>query len=426
MSLSLNKDAIPNQRWLRILPPIVMVYMINFIDRANIAFAMAGGMNSELGLTASVAGMAAGIFFIGYLVLQVPGGDFAAKHSAKNFVTFAMVSWGVIAMATGFVQNAQQLLIARFLLGAAEGGTYPALLIMISNWFPRDEIGRANSIFMCGSSAANFIVGPMSGWIISVFGWREVFYIEGALPVLALLLWIPMVSNRPEEASWLNSDERKYLTERMAQQQAVLADRPASYREILRDPNLWKLTALYFLLQIGISSYIFWIPTILRTLTNSGIAVVGLLSSVPYLVLVTNQFVFGTLSDKTGDRRLFMAIPAVLYAIALVLSVLTNTNIWVSYVFLALAGGLTAAQFGIFWTAPPALFPHAIAGGARGIINALGNVAGFVGPTFVGFAIQTTHSVTGALCALAVVPILACGVIYSLPASLSHDVQKAE
>jgi len=412
---------IPNQRWLRVLPPIVLVYTLNFIDRTNIAFAIAGGMNAELGLSASVAGLAAGIFSIGYLLLQVPGGDIAAKRSAKRYVTWSMIAWAIIAMGTGFAANTWQLMTLRFLLGVAEGGTYPALLVLISNWFPREESGRANSIFMFGASLANFVTGPLSGWIISLYGWREVFFIEGALPLVALLFWLPMVSDRPETTGWLAPEERDYIVTKLAQEQKALAGR-GSYKEILADSNLWKLSAIYFLFQIGMNSYIYWLPTILRSLTQSGIATIGLLAALPYLFTMLGQYGFGALSDRTGNRRLYMVLPALCFAGALVLSVLTHGTIWLSYAFLVACGAVYSAHNGVFWTVPPALFPREIAGGARGIINGLGNLGGFVGPVLIGWSITMFHSTNGALYALAVVPILNAILIYTLPSALSHQI----
>ena len=168
-------QKIPMGRWLRILPPIMIVCIISYMDRVNIGFAMAGGMSDELGMTASVAGLAAGIFFIGYLFLQVPGGEFAAKRSGKKFISWTIVFWAIISILTGFATDVTHVLILRFLLGVAEGGMLPVVLTMVSMWFPNEERGRANAIVILFVPVAAIITGPLSGYIISMSNWKWLF-----------------------------------------------------------------------------------------------------------------------------------------------------------------------------------------------------------------------------------------------------------
>ena len=187
---------IPRMRWLRILPPIMIVCIISYMDRVNIGFAMAGGMSAELGMSASIAGMAAGIFFIGYLFLQVPGGEFAAKRSGKKFISYTILFWALISVLTGFIHNSTQLLIARFMLGVSEGGMLPVVLTMVSNWFPNEERGRANAIVILFVPVAAIITGPLSGYIISISDWRWLFIAEGIVSLLVLIPWLVLVSAR--------------------------------------------------------------------------------------------------------------------------------------------------------------------------------------------------------------------------------------
>ena len=169
---------IPRQRWLRIIPPILIACIISYMDRVNIAFAMPGGMDAELGISATMAGLAGGIFFIGYLFLQVPGGKIAVHGSGKKFIGWSLVAWAVISVLTGLITNQYQLLVLRFLLGVAEGGMLPVVLTMISNWFPDAERGRANAIVIMFVPIAGIITAPLSGWIITVLDWRWLFIIE--------------------------------------------------------------------------------------------------------------------------------------------------------------------------------------------------------------------------------------------------------
>ena len=177
-SNSTTKD-IPRQRWLRIIPPILITCIISYMDRVNIAFAMPGGMDADLGISATMAGLAGGIFFIGYLFLQVPGGKIAVHGSGKKFIGWSLVAWAVISVLTGLITNQYQLLALRFLLGVAEGGMLPVVLTMISNWFPDAERGRANAIVIMFVPIAGIITAPLSGWIITVLDWRWLFIIEG-------------------------------------------------------------------------------------------------------------------------------------------------------------------------------------------------------------------------------------------------------
>lgn len=208
-----TQKNIPRQRWLRIIPPILIACIISYMDRVNIAFAMPGGMDAELGISATMAGLAGGIFFIGYLFLQVPGGKIAVHGSGKKFIGWSLVAWAIISVLTGIITNQYQLLILRFLLGVAEGGMLPVVLTMISNWFPDAERGRANAIVIMFVPIAGIVTAPLSGWIITVLDWRWLFIIEGLLSVVVLVLWCPtpfMTARRkragsrlPRKITWL-------------------------------------------------------------------------------------------------------------------------------------------------------------------------------------------------------------------------------
>ncbi|WP_200880757.1 MFS transporter [Thermoactinomyces daqus] len=225
-------NTLPNRRWLRIIPPAILVYIVAFMDRTNIGFAMAGGMDRELGMTTSLSGLAAGIFFVGYIILQVPGGIIAEKGSAKKFIAWTIIAWGTLATVTGFVQNATQLMILRFLLGVAEGGVWPAILVIISHWFPNEERGRANAFFMMNIAIASIITGPLSGWILSIWNWRMVFIIEGIISLALIFVWLPLISDRPQDAKWISEQERDYLVKRWRTEQELLKANPQGPRLI--------------------------------------------------------------------------------------------------------------------------------------------------------------------------------------------------
>lgn len=263
---------IPRQRWLRIIPPILIACIISYMDRVNIAFAMPGGMDAELGISATMAGLAGGIFFIGYLFLQVPGGKIAVHGSGKKFIGWSLVAWAVISVLTGLITNQYQLLVLRFLLGVAEGGMLPVVLTMISNWFPDAERGRANAIVIMFVPIAGIITAPLSGWIITILDWRWLFIIEGLLSVVVLALWAYTVYDRPQEARWISEAEKRYLVDTLAAEQRAIAGttvKNASLSAVLADRTMWQLIALNFFYQTGIYGYTLWLPTILKELTHS-------------------------------------------------------------------------------------------------------------------------------------------------------------
>ncbi|RMT69281.1 hypothetical protein ALP29_00167 [Pseudomonas syringae pv. avii] len=378
-------------RWLRVIPPIVITCIMSYMDRINIAFAMPGGMADDLGVSASMVGLAGGIFFVGYLFLQVPGGKLAVHGSGKRFIGWSLLAWAVISILTGFVTNHYQLLFLRFALGVAEGGMLPVVLTMISNWFPDKERGRANAIVIMFVPLAGIITAPLSGWIIAALDWRMLFIIEGVLSAVVMVLWMLTISDRPQEAKWISERERDYLITTLAEEQKAIAAKAvknASLSEVMADKTLWHLIALNFFYQAGIYGYTLWLPSIVKELTQSGMGKVGMLATLPYVAAMFGMLMFSNLSDRSGKRRAFIAVPLAGLALCLTLSVILREHIWLSFAALVGCGFFLQAAAGIFWTIPAKIFSAEAAGGARGLINALGNLGGFCGPYIVGVLIS--------------------------------------
>ena len=392
---------IPRQRWLRIIPPILIACIISYMDRVNIAFAMPGGMDQDLGITATMAGLAGGIFFLGYLFLQVPGGKIAVHGSGKKFIGWSLVAWAVISVFTVLVTNHYQLLALRFLLGVAEGGMLPVVLTMISNWFPDAERGRANAIVIMFVPIAGIITAPLSGWIITALDWRWLFIIEGLLSLVVLVMWALTVYDRPQEARWISDAEKKYLVETLAAEQRAIAGKTtvnASLGAVLSDRTMWQLIALNFFYQTGIYGYTLWLPTILKELTHTSMGQVGMLAILPYVGAIAGMFLFSSLSDRTGKRKLFVSLPLIGFATCMFLSVVLKESVWLSYTALVGCGFFLQSAAGVFWTIPARLFSAEMAGGARGVINALGNLGGFCGPYAVGVLITLYSKDAGVYC----------------------------
>ncbi|HEX7684730.1 MAG TPA: MFS transporter [Trinickia sp.] len=394
--------AIPSRRWLRVIPPLLLACVISYMDRVNIAFAMPGGMSADLGMDATMAGLAGGIFFFGYLFLQIPGGRRAALGSGKAFIAWSLVSWAILSVLTGLATHVWELLTLRFLLGVAEGGMLPVVLTMVSNWFPDHERGRANAMVIMFVPLAGLITAPLSGFILAAYDWRHLFYGTGLLSLLFLGIWLAFADNSPETASWISPREKVYILEalRAEQQHKRELGKPAaaSLGALAHSPTIWLLIAINFCYQAGIYGYTMWLPTLLKSLTHTGMDKVGMLAMLPYVAMMVGMFATSYLSDRTGRRRIFVLLPLVGFAACLALSVLTRSAMPVSFAFLVGCGFFLQAAAGVFWAILPKLCSVEMAGSARGLINALGNLGGFVGPYAVGVLTQHVGPTAGVYC----------------------------
>jgi sugar phosphate permease len=382
---------------MRIIPPTIIIYIVAYMDRVNFGFAMAGGMNEALGMSATLSGIAAGIFFWGYMVLPIPGGHVAEHGSARNFILWTIIGWGGISFLSGFVQTGWEMLGMRFLLGVAEGGLYPAILVLVGNWFPHRELGRANALFLTSAPLSSVISDPLSGWIVAHYTWRGLFFFEGVVSLALIFVWLPLVSDRPADAKWISAAERDYLVTTLAaekaEQSAAFKTAPGakpSYAELLRNPYLWLMIAIYFCYAVGLYGYLLWLPTLLKSLTRASLTNVGWLSVAPMVLAVGGLYLFGALSDRKGNRRLPCAVTLSGFGIAYGLSTLFPNHVWVAYGFIMLAGLFVKAVQAPFWAMPSLVFPPGVAGGARGMINGVGNLGGFAGPAVVGWLTSKT------------------------------------
>ena len=288
-------EKIPSTRWLRIIVPVLIACIMSFMDRVNISFALPGGMEADLGITSQMAGVASGIFFIGYLFLQIPGGRIAVNGSGKKFIAWSLVAWAIVSVATGFVTHQYQLLVLRFILGVSEGGMLPVVLTMVSNWFPEKELGRANAFVMMFAPLGGMLTAPVSGAIIAALDWRWLFIIEGLLSLVVLVVWWFMISDRPQEAHWLPARERDYLVTTLAAERAAKqAEAPVSkapVKDVFGNAGLMKLVILNFFYQTGDYGYTLWLPTILKGLTGGNMASVGFLAVLPFVAALAGIYV---------------------------------------------------------------------------------------------------------------------------------------
>lgn len=417
-----NTDTADRSRWRRIIPVAFLMYTIAYMDRLNIGFAFSG-IEKSLHTTAAIAGLAGGIFFFGYLFLQIPGGYIASKVSSKKFVLVSLLVWGVFAILSGLAQNATELLIVRFLLGVAEGGVWPATLVLLSRWFPQEERARANMYWMLCLPFAAIVMAPISGWIVANMSWRYLFIFEGIPPFLWAIVWWLLVEDSPQQAKFVSASERAYLEKAFAQDAKSIQPVATNWKASFTNPQVWLLVMVYFLVQVGFYGFALWLPVVLKGITKSGFTQVGLLTTLPFLVAALFMWLNAKHSDKTGERKLHTAIPLVLGGVALLLSAVTNSMPFVAVIFLILTEGFLLPYIGVFWTLPALLIGDEAIGASMGLINGVGNLGGFFGPFIVGDLITATNSTMAGMLVMTAVLILAGLIILSVKVGAKSQAQ---
>lgn len=410
---------IPRTRWYRIIIPILVICIISFMDRVNISFALPGGLAHDLAIKADLAGIVTGIFFIGYLFLQIPGGRIAVNGSGKRFVAYAILAWAILSCLTGLITQQYQLIILRFFLGVAEGGMFPVVLTIVSNWFPENELGRANGVVMMFAPLGGIFTAPVSGFIIELLNWRWLFIIEGLFTVLMLFFWCFLMSDRPQEARWLPKAEKEYLINQLEKERikknAQQNTHNPGLKEVFKNKGLVRLILLNFFYQTGDYGFTLWLPSLLKNLTGRDMGSIGLLSMVPFFAMLLGIYVVTLLSDKHGKRRFWIRVSLLCFAASLLIAVQLNEYKTIACIALICCGFFVKAATGPMWSTPGRLASAEVAGNARGVINGLGNLGGFFGPWLVG-TMLTYFNQSVAISVLAGSLIIAALISLSLPA----------
>ena len=403
------------QRWLRILPFATVTYALSFINRANVSQALPS-MSRELHLNSAQAGTIAGIFFWGYLVLQVPGGYLATRWSTKWFVSILLVIWGSAAVGCGFVHSGSQMWVMRFLLGVAEGGMYPATLVLISHWFPRKERARANSLFSIAIPISLIVSAPLSGWLLDRWNWRVMLAVEGAFPLLWVLAWILCIYDYPRQAPWISAGERDHLETEYRRD--VAAREPADHEYFLRAlfaPQVLLLTMIKLLMLSGQLGYLFWLPSAIEKAKTTSHFITSLLYMIPFVVGAVSLVLISRSSDKKNERRGHVAFAMAIGGLALFGGVLTNeVSPIFSYALVCLAAVGAFAPLGPFWAIPTEVFSRKMAGSVVGFINGIGNLGGFLGPVLVGYLNKRTGNFTSGFAMLGAFMLIGAALTFGL------------
>jgi sugar phosphate permease len=378
------------RRWTVLLPVIFISYSLSYLDRANFSFGTAAGMSADLHISGVQNSLLASLFFLGYFLFQIPGAAYAQKYSAKRLIFFGLIGWGVLASATGLITDITLLYLDRFLLGVVESAVLPAMLILQARWYLSAERARANTFLVLGNPVTMLWMSLLSGYLTQHLGWRLMFVIEGAPPILWSLIWWWQVADHPRDASWLPPTDRAWLEARLAEEQRGIAPL-RNYAAAFKSPRVIALSAQYFLWSIGVYGFVIWLPSILKT-RDTGMMEVGFLSAVPYLAAVIGEITFATWSDLSR-HRLPLVWPCLLVAAAAFYGsyLLGGSQFWLSFVLLTVAGAMMYAPYGPFFAHIAEVLPRNVIGGAIALINSMGALGSFVGAYGVGML----NSITG-------------------------------
>lgn len=379
------RPSLPRSRWYRIIPIAFITYSLAYLDRANFGFAAAGGMTEDLNITKGMSSLLGSLFFLGYFFFQIPGAHYAAHKSAKRLIFWSLILWGGLAAATGMVSNTGSLIAIRFLLGVVESAVMPAMVILLSQWFTKTERSRANTFLILGNPVTVLWMSVLSGYLISSFGWRGMFIIQGLPGILWAFVWWKLISEKPSEAEWLTPAERRAVEDELQSEQQGI--KPVkNYAQAFRSRPVVLLCMQYFLWSLGVYGFVMWLPSIIRSAPNMDIVTTGWLSSVPYLLAIAGMLGASYFSDKSLNRRAFIW-PFLLIASLAFLGIYLGgaDHFWFSFVLLVIAGGALYAPYGPFFAVITEILPRNVAGGAIGLINSMGALGSFVGAYLVGY-----------------------------------------
>ena len=377
--------VLAKKRWLRLIPVVFITYSLAYLDRANFGFAAAGGMAHDLNITPAISSLLGSLFFLGYFFFQIPGALYAANKSAKKLIFWSLISWGLLATATGLISNVNVLIVIRFMLGVVESAVMPAMLIFLSRWFTKSERSRANTFLILGNPVTLLWMSILSGYLIKSLGWRWMFIIEGIPAIVWAFIWWRVVEDTPNNANWLTETEKQVLENELLKEQESI--KPIkNYAAAFKSKTVVLLCLQYALWNIGVYGFVMWLPSIIKASPDMDIVKTGWLSSVPFLLSIIAMICSSYFSDKTMKRKVYVWPFLLIGAIAFYSSYLIGTqNFWLSYVLLIIAGGAMYAPYGPFFAILTEILPRNVVGGAIALINSFGALGSFAGSYLVGY-----------------------------------------
>ena len=397
----------------RLIPFMFVLYVIAYLDRVNVGFA-ALQMNADLKFSAAVYGLGSGIFFIGYFLFEIPSNLILGRIGARIWIARIMITWGIVASATAFIQGPRSFYLVRFLLGLAEAGFFPGMILYLTYWFPARHRARTVALFMTATAVSGVISGPVSGTLLTMHGtgglsgWQWLFILEGVPAVLLGIVVFFYMTDRPEKAKWLSKEERAWLINRLKDEKVRKSQFGIErFMHALKSGRVWLLCLIYLSIVIGLYGVGLWMPLIIKGVSGLSDFMVGIVSVFPYLLAAVGMTFIGISSDRTGERRLHTAGSIALAAAGMVLTAYTRNPV-LELVSLSLVAIGIWGTLGPFWALATSFLSGTAACGGIALINSVGNLGGFVGPYIVGVIKDITGVFKYGLIVLAVILLIGC------------------
>jgi len=380
------------------MPFLFLLYLTSILDRVNVSYAGLE-MTRSLHFANVVLGTGSGIFFLGYIVLEIPGAILVERWSARKWIARILISWGAFAALTGFIRSAHEFYAARFLLGLAEAGFFPGVLVYVSHWYREQDRAKAVAFFMVGIPVSEIIGAPFSGLLLQVHwlgleGWRWLFILEGIPAVLLGLITIFYLTDRPEQARWLTPEQRDWISGELERDRRNKPPSPTMW-QVLTNPGVILLSFAYFGILSATWGFTLWLPKIMQALSGLSSLKVSLISGIPFVVEIPVLFWLAWHSDRTGERPWHVAVPVAIGALAFAVfssSERLGANVAVAIVLFSIAAAGLHGYRASFWTLPTLSLTGGGAAMAIGVINCFGNLGGFLGPYMVGFLSNSSGS----------------------------------
>jgi D-galactonate transporter len=407
----------------RLVPFLCICYLAAYLDRVNVGFAKLQ-MLGDLSFSNTVYGLGAGIFFLGYVIFEVPSNILMHKVGAKLWIARIMISWGLIGAAMAFVQTPTQFYVLRFLLGVAEAGFIPGVLLYLTYWFPAAWRGRIIALFLAAIPMSNIIGGPLSGWILSTLdgshglrGWQWLFIVETVPSIVLGFAILAFLDNRVDDAKWL-SDEHKAQIKHDLDAEAAQSGAHTSVMDALKSGRVWMLGVAYFCVASSIYITSFWMPTLIKQLGIDNPLQIGWMTTIPYAVAIIAMIVVNISADQRAERRWHTAIPCFAAAIGLAISGTPGLSIVVAMFGLTLAAAGASTSQSAFWSLPPMFLTGAAAAAGIALVNSLGNIAGMASTALVGWMTDLTGSPNSAMYLFAGFAVIGGLMVLRLPAQI--------
>lgn len=381
------------------MPVVFVTYSLAYLGRSNFGFGAAAGLAKSLSITESRAAFLGSVFFLGYFLFQVPAATYAIRRSATRLVFFALISWGVLSGLTGVIRDYWLLVVDRTVLGIAESLIMPSMLILLANWFTKEERSRANAILILGNPITVTWMSAATGYLIRAVGWQWTFILEGIPSVLWAFVWLAVARDHPPQVRWLSRESSRQVTDMLALEQTHLPE----YKNLgaaLCVPGVTVLCLQYFSWSFGVYGLTLWIPEMIRSGSSRGIEQIGLLSAPPFLLGVVLMLTVSAISDRTLKRKPFVWPFLMLSGVGLFCSfAAASSDFWLSYLSLIVAGGCMYAPYGPFFAIMPEMLPRNVAGEVIALVNSFGALGGFAGTWLVGWLqARTGGARAGFLC----------------------------